>query len=147
MSRALLVLNGSVDRERACQWIAKAPPGTRVEFKGAKRTLDQNSLMWAILTDVATQLQWHGQWLRADDWKLIFLDALKRELRIVPNIDGNGFVNLGQSSSDLSKQEMSELIELILAFGAQHDVAFHEYTPAGATPASEAAMTAEGKTP
>ena len=129
MSRALLILNGPVDRERACHWIAQAPAGTRIEFKAAKRTLDQNSLMWAALTDVATQLKWHGQWLRADDWKLIFLDALKRELRIVPNIDGNGFVNLGRSSSDLSKEEMSNLIELMFAFGAQHGVVFRDSAP------------------
>ena len=82
--------------------------------------------MWAMLTDVATQLRWHGQMLRTDDWKLVFLEALKRELRIVPNIDGTGFVNLGQSSSDLSKEEMSNLIELIFAFGANHGVIFND---------------------
>ena len=47
-----------------------------------------------------------------------FLDGLKRELRVVPNLDGTSFVNLGRSSSDLTKQEMSDLIELIAAFGA-----------------------------
>ena len=79
-----------------------------------------------MMRDVATQLVWHGQKLRPDDWKLVFLDALKREQRCVPNIDNNGFVNLGRSSSDLSKSEMSELIELIAAFGAQHGVTFHD---------------------
>jgi len=79
-----------------------------------------------MLTDVAVQLKWHGQNLRPDDWKLVFLDALKRELRIVPNIDGTGFVNLSRSSSDLSKDEMSQLIDLISAFGAQHNVIFHD---------------------
>ena len=51
-------------------------------------------------------------------------DALKRELRIVPNIDGNGFVNLARSSSDLTKAEMSDLIELITEFGTRHSVRF-----------------------
>ena len=74
----------------------------------------------------ATQVKWHGISLTPDDWKLVFLDALKRESRFVPNIDGNGFVNLGRSSSDLSKEEMTDLIELIFAFGAQHGVTFHE---------------------
>jgi hypothetical protein len=126
MSRALLILNGRTERERAAAWVAKAPTGTRVEFKGSKRTLPQNDRMWAMLTDVATQLPWHGMKLSPDDWKLIFLDALKRELRMVPNLDGNGFVNLSRSSSDLSKSEMSDLQELISAFGAQHGVKFHE---------------------
>lgn len=126
MSRALIVIKGAAERERAARWAMKMPYGGRVTFAAAKRSLDQNSKMWASLTDVATQLPWHGQKLRPDDWKLIFLDALKRELRIVPNIDGTGFVNLGRSSSDLSKEEMSELLELILAFGAQHGVIFHD---------------------
>ena len=79
-----------------------------------------------MLTDVARQLPWHGQKLRPDDWKLIFIDALNREQRLVPNIDGTGFVNLGTSSSDLSKAEMGDLMELIAAFGANHGVKFHD---------------------
>lgn len=126
MGRALVTLRNKADRERASRWVEKAPFGTRVEFKASKRSLPQNDRMWAMLTDVAMQLNWHGISLTPDDWKLVFLDALKREARFVPNIDGAGFVNLGRSSSDLSKEEMSELIELIFAFGAQHGVKFNE---------------------
>lgn len=126
MSRAILVLSSRTIRERAINWINKAPAETRVEFKAPKRSVDQNSKMWASLTDVATQLPWHGIKLSPDDWKLIFLDALKRELRMVPNIDGSGFVNLGRSSSDLSKSEMADLITLIDEFGARHGVVFHD---------------------
>lgn len=125
MSRALVTLWRREDRERAHRWIDGVPNGTRVEFKEAKRSTDQNAKMWACLTDIASQVQWHGLKLSPDDWKLIFLDALKREVRMVPNIDGNGFVSLGRSSSDLSKAEMSDLIELINAFGASHSVKFH----------------------
>jgi hypothetical protein len=82
--------------------------------------------MWAMLTDLAAQVKWHGLRLAPDDWKLIFLDALKREVRMVPNLDGNGFVSLGRSSSDLSKAEMTDLIDLISAFGANHGVVFHD---------------------
>lgn len=126
MGRALVTLRNKADRERASRWIDKAPFGTRVEFKASKRSLPQNDRMWAMLTDVATQLKWHSIGLTPDDWKLVFLDAMKREARFVPNIDGTGFVNLGRSSSDLSKEEMTELIELIFAFGAQHGVKFNE---------------------
>lgn len=126
MSRATIILHGTQDRAKASNWIAKAPAGTRVEFKRPKRTLDQNSKMWAMLTEIAVQLPWHGISLSPDDWKLLFLDAMKREVRMVPNIDGNGFVSLGRSSSDLSKDEMSDLIELIYAFGAQRGVVFRE---------------------
>lgn len=126
MSRALVTLHGNAERERAVKWVMQAKPGTRVEFRDAKRSQDQNSKLWACLTDIASQLTWHGQKLTPDDFKLVFLDALKREMRIVPNIDGNGFVNLGRSSSNLSKADFADLLEIILAFGAQHGVVFHD---------------------
>lgn len=126
MSRVTVILNSAATRRRALAWVQKAPPGTRLEFKEPKRSIPQNARMWVMLTDIARQLPWHGVKLSPDDWKLLFLDGLKRELRIVPNIDGNGFVNLGRSSSDLSKAEMSDLMELIAAFGAKHKVEFSD---------------------
>lgn len=124
MTRYAFALNTDADRSRATQVVAAAPAGSRFEVKAARRTLPQNDRLWAMLSDVAHQLPWHGTKLRPDDWKLVFLDALKREVRVVPNIDGNGFVNLGRSSSDLTKAEMSDLFELIQAFGASHGVTF-----------------------
>lgn len=126
MSRAQLTLSSKFDRERACKWILQAKAGTRVIFKEPKRSIPQNDRLWAALTEVAAQVEWHGLKLTPDDWKLIFLDALTRELRIVPNIDGTGFVNLGRSSSNLSKQEFSDLIEIVHQFGANHGVTFHD---------------------
>jgi len=126
MTRAVIVLTQDTERQKAARWAAKLPEGTRVEFKAPKRSLPQNDRMWAMLTDLASQVKWHGLRLTADDWKLIFLDALRREVRMVPNLDGNGFVSLGRSSSDLSKAEMTDLIDLISAFGANHGVVFHD---------------------
>lgn len=126
MSRALLILNGATERDRARNWIAKAPAGTRVEFKQTKRSLPQNDKMWALLTDVAGQKEHFGRKYTPDSWKLIFLDALGRETKFIPSLDGSTVVPIGQSSSDLSKQEMSELIELILSWGTEHGVTFNE---------------------
>ncbi|MCA6264122.1 MAG: recombination protein NinB [Phenylobacterium sp.] len=124
MSRALIILHRQTDRDRASAWVRSAPWGTRITFQEAKRSTDQNARMWAMLTDVARQVQWDGQRLSADDWKLIFLQGLKQELRMVRNLDGNGFVQLGRSSSDLSVAEMADLIDLIAAFGARQGVVF-----------------------
>lgn len=126
MSRAQLTLCDKSIRERAVRWIEQAPAGTRVIFKDAKRTQAQNDRMWAALTDIASQLKWHGVKLSTEDWKLLFMDSLNQEMRLVPNINGNGFVNLGRSSSNLSKAEFSQLIELIHAFGANHNVVFSD---------------------
>jgi len=124
MSRAVIVLHSQIEKARARAWIDQAAWGTRVTFNGPKRTLPQNERMWAMLTDVARQVKWHGQKLSPDDWKVVFLSALKAELRMVPNLDGNGFVQLGRSSSKLSVDEMSDLMALIEAFGAREGVVF-----------------------
>ena len=126
MSRLTRILFHAADRDVVARWLNAAPIGSRVEIKAPQRTVPQNARLWAMLSDVAIQLKWHGIKLSADDWKLLFLDALKREVRMVPNLDGNGFVSLGRSSSDLSKEEMSDLMELIAAFGANHGVTFHD---------------------
>lgn len=140
--RAMITINGAADREKAARWSMATKAGMRIEFKQAKRSGEQNDKLWAMLTEVAAQVPWHGIKLSPDDWKFIFLDALKRELRVVPNIDGTGFVNLGRSSSDLSKAEMSDLIELIHAFGAGHGVIFNDPETISSGPAMAQTETA-----
>lgn len=126
MSRAVIILRNESDRKKAAHWCAIGPVGTRVEYKAPKRSLPQNDRFWAMLTDIAQQQLYHGLKLTPDDWKLLFLDALKREVRMVPNLDGNGFVSLGRSSSDLSKAEMTDLIEVIFEWGSRHGVVFQD---------------------
>ena len=126
MGRALIVVNGSQDRARASAWASKAPPGTRIEFKAAKRTLDQNSRMWAMLTDVAQQTTHNGRRYTPDQWKVLFMHACGNEVQFLPSLDGATFIPWGNHSSDLSKSEMTELIEFIFAWGAEHGVQFHE---------------------
>ena len=125
MTRALLVLNDAAARVTAMKWVHNAPPGTRVEFKKAKRTLDQNSLLWARLTEIARQVEWHGEKLTAEDWKDIFSAALCKA-RIVPALEGIGYVQLGFRTSDMTKSEMSDMLALIDAFAAERGVTFNE---------------------
>jgi len=55
------------------------------------------------------------------------LDALRREKsEQIRNTGGTGFVTLGTSSSDLSRDEMTDLIEIIFAFGARHGVVWSD---------------------
>lgn len=85
-----------------------------------RRTLDQNALLWAVLSDVASQVVWHGQRLAKEEWKDIFTAALKQQ-KVVPGLEG-GFVVLGTSTRRMTKQEFSDLLELIFAFGAEQGV-------------------------
>jgi hypothetical protein len=106
-------------------WPEDLTPHMTDVLVAVSRTLPQTARMWAMLSDIAAQLTWHGLRLSVDDWKQMFLDGLKREARMVPNLNGDGFVNLGRSSSDLSVAEFGDLMTLIEAFGAQQGVVFH----------------------
>jgi hypothetical protein len=126
MGRALIVIDGPAARQKASAWAQKAPPGTRIEFKAAKRSLAQNDRMWAMLTDVAQQATHAGRKYTPDQWKILFMHACGREVQFLPSLDGSTFIPWGQSSSDLSKQEMTDLIEFIFAWGAENGIAFQE---------------------
>lgn len=123
MSRwAFVVSDGN--RADLRRWLDRAPSGMRVEFKEAKRTQDQNALMWALLTDVSRQLTWHGQTYSPDDWKDFLMHQLGRG-RWMPAEEG-GMVPIGMRTSDLSKAEFGDLIEVIYSFGARNGVEFSD---------------------
>ena len=126
MSRAVVILNGRADREKVSRWAQALPPGTRIEFKEPKRTLPQNDRMWAMLTDIAEQKEHAGRRYKPDQWKVLFMHACGREVQFIPALDNGTFIPWGSSSSDLSKAEMSELIDFMHAWGVENGVRFHD---------------------
>lgn len=124
MSRALIIVGSDTDRKRAASWAMKAPLNCRIEFKQSKRSLDQNAALWAKLTDVASQAEHNGRKYPADMWKVLMLHAIGREVQFIPALDGKTFLPWGQSSSDLSKAEMTALLDFIDAWGTEHGVVF-----------------------
>ena len=122
MTKRLWKLTGEVAKKAACREILAAPEGYVVTLAEPTRTLDQNSLLWPLLTEVSKQVDWYGNKLTADEWKDVFSASLKRQ-KVVPGLDG-GFVVCGQSTSRMSKREFSDLVELIYAFGAERGVVF-----------------------
>ena len=118
------ILSNSTARQMAVREVINAPDGYVVEVKEPTRSLEQNAALWAALSDVSEQVEWYGKRLTPEDWKHVFTASL-RKLEVVPNLDGTGFVALGMSTSRMSKREMSDLLELIHAFGAERGVIFH----------------------
>jgi hypothetical protein len=126
MSRALITIHGDRDRERAIALVSKVPTGTRVEVKARKRSVPQNDRMWAMLTDVARQREHCGRKFTPDQWKVIFMHAIGKEVEFLPALDGRDFIPTGFHSSDLAKAEMSDLLEFIAAWGAENGIEFNE---------------------
>lgn len=121
--RRTFILAHSEARRRAIEAVHEAPDGFAVTISEPTRSLDQNARLWASLSDVSEQVEWYGKKLSPEDWKNVFTASLKK-MEVVPNLDGTGFVALGQSTSRMSKRELSDLLELVYAFGTEKGVVF-----------------------
>ena len=108
-------------RARAIGMVDKAPDGAVVNIRAATRTGEQNALMWALLSDIS-RAKPEGRELTPDVWKSLFLHSLDHTQRFEMALDGNGVVPVGFRSSRLTKQQFSDLIEVIREYGARHGV-------------------------
>lgn len=95
-----------------------------------KRSVEQNDKLHALLSDIAEQKQWAGQWLDVEDWKRLMVCAWERangrQARMFPSLDGQGIDMVYSRTSRMSKQEMIELIEYATAWAVQNDVRLME---------------------
>ena len=122
------ILSHQVARQNATKAVQDAPEGYVVEIKEPNRTLAENALLHAILTDLARQATWHGQKLPMEVWKRLCVAAWLREKGekplLVPALDGHGFDVVCEKTSRLTKKHCAELIDWIFAFGVELGVKF-----------------------
>lgn len=113
-------------------WAGVKPFTIEIKSHKSKRSLEQNSKMWAMLSDISGQVKWpvngSDQRLTPEEWKIILSAGLESEQRIAQGING-GFVMLGKSTSKQSIKWMSSMIELIYAFGSERGVLWSEKVP------------------
>lgn len=107
-------------RQIAASLIASAPDGHVVNVREPKRTLDQNALLWAVLSDISRAAP-HGRKHPPETWKNLFLHACGYEVQFEMGLNGQPFPT-GYRSSKLTKAQFSELIEFIYAWCAENDV-------------------------
>lgn len=101
-----------------------------VTVKPETRTLEQNRLLHAAITDIAEQVEWRGQKFTTEVWKRLCVASWLREKKeqpmLIPALDGNGFDVIFERTSKLSKAQCSELVEWCFAFGVEHGVEFRD---------------------
>ena len=113
-----VIIAGS--RSVAHKLVDKAPNGSVMTVRPPARTIDQNAKLWAMLSDVSRSCP-QGRRLTPDIWKAVFMQACGHAVQFEHGLSGEPFP-LGFRSSRLSKQQMSELIEFILAWGTENGV-------------------------
>lgn len=125
-------------RSLAIEAVRNAPEHCIVEIKQRTRTLDQNAMLWRLLTLASRHVMWsvNGQEtvLSPEEWKDVFTASLSQEHRIAKGIRG-GFVMLGKSTSRMTVSQLSELIEFINSFLAEQGVEIEQPFDSEATQA------------
>ncbi len=138
MKTERLPIRGEADRAKARKWLDRVPLGWTLVFKPPTRSTDQNRRLWAFLDDIAAQKTWEGKKRPSEQWKDLFSAALKTQ-EIVRGLEG-GIVALGARTSEMSPEEMSDLLQLIETWGVQNQVVFTDpdkNTASGGERASE----------
>lgn len=116
-----------------CRQIMASEFGKVVVLQDPPKSRDQEAKYHAMFADIARQCTFMGQKWSADDWKRLLVDSFARVMseqgtplaqqgRIVPALDGKGFVQLGIQTRRFRKAEASEFIEFLLAWGAEQGV-------------------------
>lgn len=99
-----------------------------VTVKPETRSLAENAMLHAMLTEIAEQVDWAGQKRDAEVWKRLltaaWLRARGESVEILPALDGHGVDVVFRRTSSLTRGECSELIDFIQCWAAEHDVKF-----------------------
>lgn len=120
----IVILRGDYQRLMAHHLIDKAPANSVVKITPEARTNAQNDKMWAMLRDIS-RAKPEGRRHTPEVWKCLMMHACGHEVAFETGLNNQPFP-IGFQSSKLSKAQMSDLIEFITAYGAQHNVKWSE---------------------
>ncbi|MDG6283318.1 recombination protein NinB, partial [Glaesserella parasuis] len=100
-----------------------------VDVKPATRNLEQNAKFHAMCGDIARQVQFNGEWLPLEAWKVLLIsahaEATKEGSRLVTGLEGE-LVNIRESTAEMGVKRMASLIEYTTAWGVSHGVHFND---------------------
>lgn len=126
-----VILATQAQRDLAHKMIDRAPPGYVVKIVEPKRTTDQSAKMWAMLTDISRAkpvINGEIQRFTPEEWKSRIMHACGWEQQFLPGLDGRPFPS-GFKSSQMSKSQMSSMIEWMYAWGDERGVQWSEPNP------------------
>ena len=100
-----------------------------MEIKEAAKTREQEEKYHAMIGEVAKQAQHLGSKWSSESWKRLLVDQFCRENDIktgvvIPNLTGDGIVQLGFQTRKFTKEQASEFVEWLHAWGAEHGVVY-----------------------
>lgn len=121
--RVTLALRSKAEREQAKRWIDLAPTHSRMTLTKPRRSLPQNDKLHAMLDEIAEAFEWAGKKQSVTTWKRLFACRVKR-VEFIPNLDNDGFIQVGDSTSEMTVAELSDVIECVNAWAAERGFTF-----------------------
>ena len=102
-----------------------------VKIQPMTRSLEQNSKLHALLSDISKNATWNGEKLDVYAWKNLLVSAHSIATggpsKIVRGIEGE-LVNIRERTSKMSSGRLSSLIYYILAFSAGNGIEIKDLT-------------------
>lgn len=100
----------------------------QVRIERETRSLEQNALLHALLSDISKQVQWAGKKRDVDTWKRLMVAAWCRanneQVELLPAIDGHGVDIVFKRTSQMSVPELTDLIDFIQSWCAEQGVTY-----------------------
>lgn len=123
--RPFFLINESV-RQRAADFLAKAPDGWLCVFSEPIRTSGQNAKFHAICSDIAKSgFEWAGKKRTAEQWKVLLVSghahATKENVELIAGLE-NEYINIRESTALMSIKRGSSLLEYTTAFCANNGI-------------------------
>lgn len=113
----------------------------RLVLKPETRRDGQNAHFHALIGDIAKQDQLYGKKLDAESWKRLLIDAFKHEtkddpdlaqewakfgeMQLLPALNHDGFVAVGEQSRTFTMRLASAFIEWLNAYAAERGITLH----------------------
>jgi hypothetical protein len=117
-----VILDSRYRRDQAHRLVDAAPVGAVLTIAPPKRSTDQNARFWAMLSDIS-RAKPDGRTHTPETWKALFLHAMGHASRFEMGLNGEPFP-VGFRSSQLSKAQMSDLMEFMSSWAAEKGIVF-----------------------
>jgi hypothetical protein len=104
-----------------------------LEIKNASKSREQEEKYHAMIGEVAKQAQHLGAKWDAEDWKRLLVDQFIKDMnglgasKIIPSLDGEGIIQLGFQTRKFTKEQASEFVEWLYAWGAENGVVYETH--------------------
>ena len=100
-----------------------------MEIKDAAKSREQEEKYHAMIGEIAKQAQHLGSKWDAESWKRLLVDQFCKDSGIktgavIPNLAGDGIIQLGMQTRKFTKEQASEFVEWLYAWGAENGVTF-----------------------